>query len=76
MCKHAPVLVPALGHFCSPDNINSAYHITIKARGELRGSLNTVQFKSSQINHRVACLSVKTTSKDYCPTLAEEELFY
>ena len=61
MCKHAP----ALGHFCSPDNINSAYHITIKARGEQRGRLNTVQFRSSlQINHRVAWLSLS-----YCKRL-------
>lgn len=56
MYKHAAVLTLALGHFCSPDNINSAYHITIKARGELRGRLNTAQFRSSlQIDHKAVC---------------------
>lgn len=55
MCKHALVLDLGLRHFCSPDNINSAYHITIKARGELSGRLKMEQFMSSlQINHRVA----------------------
>ncbi len=46
-------LIPALGHFCSPDNIKSAYHITIKVKGDLRGRLSTVQFRSSPDNMQV-----------------------
>ena len=46
-----------LDAFCSPDNINSAYHITIKARGG-GGTLRQGFTRCSsgvhlQINHRV-----------------------
>lgn len=48
-CKHVLVLSLLLGTFVLRQT--SSYHITIKARRELRGGFNKVQFKSSlQIN--------------------------
>lgn len=60
-----------LDAFCSPDNINSAYHITIKARGgDSEARLHTVQFRSSLTDKPQSwlVLSVKTTARHNRPT--------